>query len=353
MNMRSAFEELEAIGLAPAKIDLPYLPSNIAKSRQRVAQREISGTATLLGHDWTVSQGDHPLDGTIPATVLTCDIGGVLTKIATKTDLLAMVAARADLASGLDTLSATQRALVVEHVLSDDLARLEDQFGTSIEIREAETNVSFPIAEASLCLTARTDGAVPMRLYLQSDDTDAFLAALEAKFPARAARDMGWVRTRTAIIGPLAKMPAVRLSQLAVGDVFLPAPGWSDRDAELFLQVSDQHIAPLTHSENGGVQIDGPTVKLSQIIHLNEQDTTMTATDTNATLADPNVLITVELTRTDMPVSQLQLVQDGDVIDFDINQVETVTICTNGKPFAEGTLVQLDDAVGVHVKKIL
>lgn len=353
MNMEMPLEVPYRMVPRPFEAQLPRMTDAAAAVRRSIAQRQIGGDVTLFGQTWSVATTHHPLTGARTASAIICQIGQAEVTIAANSDLMDMLADHADLDDGMYQLEPTQRALVAEHLLSDELASLEDQFGTSIRVLRVEPDVTYDLAETHLRLAATTVDGDPITLDVWSDAPDALLTALTTTFPARPLQPLDDLKAQVKMLGPLSRISAKQCASLGVGALLQPAQSWEDEDNTFYLLAGNKVLAPLRYVQGEGVVVDGTEVPFTDLIKDHSQDTAMTATETKASLADPNILVTVELSRMDLPLSQLQMIQNGDVVDFDLSSVDVVTICTNGKPFAEGELVQLDGSVGVHIRKML
>ena len=355
MNMRSNLQNYRRPTFPAFDVRLPPMSRAAAETRKRIAQLDVQGRATIFGHDWTLEKAPVALTGTRTDTVVTCTVGPNTVHIAVDSDLVDLITDGAGQSYDTTTLKPHQRAMVAEHILSDNLAELEDRFGTSVKIMRVKSEVTYDVPDVQLCLQGTAHDHPPVTLHIWGDAPDDLLAALEQSFPQRQQQDVGDVTVKTAILGPITRLSRTQLGQLSPGAVMVPAAGWAGHDHALYLQVGQSSIAPLNYSDHGGVRVSDQAESFQALLGHHAQGNNMTTseTETAASLADPNIVVTVELSRIDMSVSQLQMIQDGDVLDFDFATVEEVTICTNGKPYAAGKLVQLDDAVGVHITKML
>ena len=69
-------------------------------------------------------------------------------------------------------------------------------------------------------------------------------------------------------------------------------------------------------------------------------------------LNDLSVTLSVEFDRMTKPLAELKDLDAGAVLPFDTNAPETVRLMANGKPFADGELVRIEDRIGVRLTKM-
>lgn len=338
----------------PARIVLAGLRSDVARWRSRAAHLDIDTEITVNHSTLHCRARPARLRDMARGTCVEARIGDLPVTFGIMSNLAFWLKGQDAPVDDLHAVAPETLAIVIEHLLTPDLEVLERQFDTKIEITGVLPRRHFRLDQAFLRLALQKDGGDVAFAYMWSSAPEAVLSALEARFARKPARDLGSLGMQVCVLGPLSLLPSAQLAGLGPGDVLVPGDGWTRADLHAHLLIDNDHIIPLRAVDTGLV-CDPPGQAFSALLHDFSKDPDMTSIDTeiDSTFADPRSLVTVELNRARMTVSQLQDLQNGDVLDFDIAAIEMVKICANGTPIAEGELVQLDDTIGVHITRLL
>ena len=336
------------------QLKLPQLTRAMAQQRTALARRKVTGEATLLGRPLQFE--DVLVDHNIlsPATILNITVGEQDLKIVFRGDLQSFIESISDGHPVNPDLSPDMAGFVVEHLLSEDLDHLENSFETQIVINGVQSGRDFDTAGAHLALRMMMGGEQLGIVYVVSDTPDTLLTRMTATFPAHTPRPLPMINVTTSLVGPMALMSRREALVVRQGDIFRLAPDWDAIDSHLYLMIRNNQVCRMRAVEQGTV-IDGDMQAISELRSEYEKEHLMTTSDQDKpkTALDPQVLVTVEFYRSELPVSQLGALAAGDVLDFDISSVEDVKICADGTVVAEGRLVRIEDTYGVQVSKLL
>ncbi|MEM6478019.1 MAG: FliM/FliN family flagellar motor switch protein, partial [Pseudomonadota bacterium] len=328
-------------------VPLPGGAPTAAAPRGAGPRLDIRGEVILQGAEIAYEAAYIEPRTACQGVVIDTDIGGLTVTLALEGDALRAI--RLDRLAGL-SLNPASMALAVEHLLTSDIDFFEAAKDTTLSLREVSLG-RFDTSQAVLALRLTWPDGTGLTGYVWSPDNAALARALAERFEAKRRPEGSGPRVRAAIIGPIAEIPRKRLRKVTKGAVFCPAPGWANLADELFLLVKGEHLIRLTPHGHGYATMGDETDMHSLGGGTTGDD--MTDTSRKGSLANPRALVTVELHRRDMTLAELSDLQKDDILDLDLSGIETVTLAADGKPFAKGKLVQLDDVLGVMVSKLL
>jgi len=112
------------------------------------------------------------------------------------------------------------------------------------------------------------------------------------------------------------------------------------------LAADDEETAPLTDEDSGS------SVRQAKFLHLYEQSQPNPPGPLDLVL-DVELQVTAELGRASMQIRDVLGLGPGSVVELDKMAGEPVDLLVNGRPFARGEVVVIDESFGVRVTEIL
>lgn len=345
----TAIDINEFIGIAPLELKLPRIDRDAARHRSALSRLRIEGEVELQGQRFGFANRPILEDRTGKVSLIELLIDGVSVTVAVTFDPWRLFGS-----GSTAPLSPEALALALEHLLTGELEALEGARGVSVEVVSVTQEASIRTATSILKLEILSEGAAGFDLYMWSEEPGLLADLLSQGWARHAPRALPQMTFDVAFIGPMAVLPRRRVQRLAMGDVLKVSEGWTDLSQHLSLLVRGEHILPLKHGETGFVST-GTELSLAALRNQFNDGVPMTQAKQSAlgSLKDPKTVITLELDRAQMSLSELQDIQNGDVLDFGTTSVETVRVHADGAPIAEGRLVQMDATYGVQVTKLL
>ncbi|WP_299285089.1 type III secretion system cytoplasmic ring protein SctQ [uncultured Tateyamaria sp.] len=347
------FEELDWTAfhaqLPPAVAGPPF----VARRRTIDLGADIVASVTL--EEWT-----SPPEPDAEAVETTVRFG------TTRADLQApwqVVQALVD-AHGIDQdceiLPASVMSMVAEHLLEPVLKPLEKALGGHCRIGPDPTDVP---ASTYLCLMVALGGH-SHRMVLSTDQgaADQLLALFPPASPLTPVKVPDRMVMPIALHSPDVSMAAGTLAEFGMGDVLLPDAGWPVMTQGTLMCGAHALGAVTRNPETQTVTLAALTD--SDILTRNDD---MTQTETlprpatgrsvtrrsepgaQAALENLNVTVSVELSRSELPLGDLRKLTVGTVLPFECTLGDPVTLLANGAPFASGELVRLGERIGVRL----
>ncbi|MEM8978519.1 MAG: FliM/FliN family flagellar motor switch protein [Pseudomonadota bacterium] len=335
------------------KVRLPKVSSARADQWTRLARRDIAGKLTLFEHEWSYEQATARND--CLGTVVSLSVGGTPMTLSLNMDLLTWLSEQMQFSEDYAVMDPDRLALVVEHFLSAELAELEEAWGQEIVLNEVRCNQA--ILGHAQALSVRVRGDIPEFIAMldieSTPDAPDPIAVLENQFPKLGPRSMLDLTLEVAVYGPFSRLEWRDLGELEVGSVLFPSDSWRVTHELAYFAGWRTHVVPIRSVEEG-YRADGPVRVFSEHgVHALEEKSMSERKFDDDPVHGTTTIVTVELTRQSMTFADLQELQNGSVVGLDLNAVDTVTMRADGTPIAEGRLVQLDDAIGVQVTRLL
>lgn len=331
---------------------LPKVSRKMAELWARMGELELEGSVELASTTVAYAAQTVPLAKQGTGTRVDVKFGDMELTVCVTLDLLDWVPTGVD-TSSLVELDPMRLAMLLEHTLTSDFQRLEEQGQSKIEIQAVYPNSRFLTAEAVCCLTLHEDETRIGLAFLMAQNTEALADRLETAFAKRSRRTLRDRSVEVTVLGPIFEMSRQEVRSLGPGDVFFPDDGWERPDSICHLLVANTHLVAL-RTEGDGYSIEGPEDTFVSALTSQTQDGTMAQNDPRkGSLADPSTVVTIELDRQMMPLSQVEALQAGGIVELNISTVERVVMCANGEPVAEGRLVELDGIIGVQLTRLV
>ena len=343
----------------PMAFQIPSLSRAVVEHRNTVSHLLIEGALTVFGAGVRYAGQPLPTQLIVGASLFELKLGEAQITVALDVDVCELLGAAPGGTELPRNLPPEMLALAVEQVLGGDIETFETDHDLELQVLSVKTNVSYDTSRAVLAASVTFDALDGLdeggvQVYVHAQDNDALVSGLKSTFKPKPARGLDKLKVSVAYVGPLSYMPRSFLKDLVVGDVVDVCPEWYNLSDHLNLLIKNEYILPLSKGESGFVASQ-PEQSLSQLRQHYEDGAPLLPTDNEPThsVTDPKTVVTVELQRTEVAMSSLSDIQDGDILDFDIESVDVVHICADGTPIAAGRLVQLEDSFGVQVTKLL
>lgn len=354
MGMMKIFES----GVSALRaIDVPKVPvmsRALAQQRNSIGRLDISGASSFLDGQLRFENApvDHRLMHEATLLVIRTPLGEVT--VAIEEHVPNRVTGLAGAHPISPELAPSLAALALEHILTADLDAFEADFDTKIEILSVLTGEDFDTSGSFLSLNVTISEGHVVRVYVMADQIDAIVDRLASRFPQRAPRPLDMIKVKYTVIGPLSFVPRRSIMSVRRGDHVILCSEWNTLGDHLNMNLRNNEVYALQESDTG-LRVDSAPATLQSLRKSFENGRVMSSKDTEngSTVADPMSLVTVELHRAELSVTELGMVQNGDVLDFDIAEIDQIRICADGAPIAEGRLVKIDDVYGVQVTKLL
>lgn len=250
----------------------------------------------------------------------------------------------------LEGLPEELKAAIAETLLKPLFDGLSKALGASVLFEkihfESATVFSAPAAVFSACLSSETVGTLPFQIAFRAIEKSSVamltkmvmttpkkkegaLCAVCDEVPVRLSFQAGELRLKTE-----------EFTFLEVGDV-LVVPSWLPSSKSLLLRAESM----TGNSLQALCALSGNEVKLKEMFNLAGEGS-MPATD------DLTVNLSFELENRTMTIGELKSLEPGYVFTLTSNPMSPVTIRANGKPVAQGRLVDLNGAIGVQISEI-
>lgn len=332
------------------EVSLPILSEDQVEARNITSRRQMDGPLVLGGqnmayyqkHDTDISprlgtQVDLMMSGEPVSLYLDCD----------PRDLLPPLEA---LGVDLEQLDSEHLALLVEHVLSQEIEQLEQSWGCSIVLEDIVLERLF--APFDLIAGWRLDVAGSEQsysAYLDARRRVPVAQHLASLFPERRRTSVAAMKTDVVFCAGICELPTADVQRLQMGAVLFPDQNWTAHRPVLQYLIWNRDIAPVV-AVDGGLRLTAKNQKLEEIIRSQTRSISMNSGDAT-TLGTTQV--TIELARDEMSFAELEQLCEGVIIDFQLPEIQMVTLSTGGKPIAKAQLVQLDNKIGVQIIEML
>lgn len=342
--------------LPRADLKLPRIKPALADMWTRLARAQLEGELLLFGRSLSYTAADPMVSFRGVGVVADVRVGDMSICLAATVDLVSLLPGADVSTEPFHEMSAARMALVVEHILSQEIQALENAWGTTIQIQSVDCEGKFRSNGPLIMLNVQGDGLSQTPVFMTSQDADRLVTMLERAHPPRGPRRLESLPIVAAWLGPITIMRREEIRAIRTGDVIFPSNEWSNVGEHGHALIAHTHIVPI-HAANGGFVIaeseDEDTI--GAMIQKIAKGNAMKESDAKqiGSASDPRMLVTIELDRQDMTVSDLENLQKGAVLPFDRDNVDEVLLCADGMPIAAGRLVQLDDVIGVQVTRLI
>ena len=321
-------------GATPGSFDATD-PDAVAAARLRCAAALRKSTAVLAAVDPGVELELIAIDRAQAAAPerpleLRGWIGEGELRIQTDQRLAGTLMAHLPEPESLATLSATDAALIVEHLLSDSFAAIEQALGTTAEFARAGQPPR-PAGSAAFAFEAITEtGRFP--LLVEIDDPAVMLRIAERlePFAAPDGGDAAAPRQLSVIIGPVL---------IAAEDVAELGPG----DQIVLDEARGDHVRGVIADERGA---------LFEITVKGAQATLVEPVEAGETIEAGLVALGFRYGRRDLSARDLRQLGRGSVLDFNKVGGNAVEIVAGSEVVGAGELMRIDGAIGVRVTDV-
>ncbi|MEM6941343.1 MAG: FliM/FliN family flagellar motor switch protein [Pseudomonadota bacterium] len=331
----------------------PKISKETAALWTSIAARDLTTKMHLGARDYTLSSRPMPLGKRGKGTAFQVSVGTRPIMLNFSFDLFDECP---------ELLQAEQRkglgpeglALTLEHKLTELIDHLERVWQSDLALIAVEQKIPFFTNDTQLCFEVAQGQRACGLAFLTDAPGGEITQALIANAPPREPRPMRQKTVHTVIIREMFAQPQSQVAALKRGDVLFP-PDPSAAGAELWhLLVADTHLVGLQQVEDGFV-LNGPEEIFQNRKTRISQEYEMSFLDGEkaGSLADPTMVVTIEMARKKTPVSTLESLQAGAVLPLNVAKLETVQICADGEPIADGRLVELDGTIGVQITKLI
>jgi type III secretion system YscQ/HrcQ family protein len=244
--------------------------------------------------------------------------------------------------------------LVLEHLLTPALAAFEQAQSTDIEVSCVQPVGSDTKAQGQinrlqilwpLWYVLRPIWPVKTCVELQAwqPSGDALLRGILEQLTGPPATPPMHVTASIALISPGFQVPFADLLALDAGDALVLDSRWTPQtDARIT-------IAGLFTAAGAW---RGDRFSLTSVPLRQKAKDTLPMTskiETDFTVNDIPVTVTIELDRIDLPFSTIATLKAGSLLPFGTPLPETVRVMANGRQFATATLVQIDNQFGIRI----
>jgi len=336
-------------------IKLPKIDSALAKLWAELSEREITGQVVLSGQPWEYRERSELDDGVTSGTAIELLVNDAPVTLCLVTRVIDWIEELQDFYEPYDALSPERLAMVLEHVLTSEIEALESKLGVRIELTAVRLNARFDCGKQLCALDVKGEvlGA-KFAAYLDAQDRQDFARMFASGFERKQRRSLNHIKVPVKFLGPTATLSDKAVRDLRNGSVLFPSPEWRSNSPKLWYIAWGHYIAQ-AREEKTGVKIEGPEDNFDVLLHKHiHGDTAMQGEDgKSGGASNPSAIVTLELGRQDMSISEIEELRKGAIIDFDIEKIEEVTVFASGTAIAIGRLVQLDETVGVQITKLL
>lgn len=238
--------------------------------------------------------------------------------------------------------------IVLEHLLTPALGKLEADRGLSVRINRvatasleqapAELRVSFELGSelwGSGCV-----GEMIARSPAAAEALRTMFAQL-APPPGAAPLDLPM---SAALLGPAFRSSRKELAALVPGDGLLLDPDFT-LQGPLYLRFGARKMARVDWRDKRLV-VTGLANTATPLEEIHAMDGFDNET---ITIDDVPVTLSLELDRVEVTFASLSDLRTGSVIPFKTGKPESVRVLANGKPFATADLLQIDGRLGVRI----
>ncbi len=338
--------------LAAPQFALPRVEQTLVDQWDTLSKRAIEGKVRLGGLEWTYTQRDTTSPGQTIGTVIGFTVNGEQMSICLNTELTTWFEGLDSFTEAFDALSSDRLALVIEHIFGDGMTQLETICGAEIQITQVVQNVEFDTFNQ---LGAwKVLGEVPaatFTAYFDAEDRAGAVEKLLSAFPERETRSLRHLKVPCVFLGPISILGAQDIQQLREGSVYFPDQDWSySGQFALYLKTGDSVLS--LSVRDGKLVANGHEDDLSALAERHAYGGTRMTQGTEAR-GHTTALVTVELAREELSISDIEDIRAGSVVDFEIGRVDLVTLSVAGNTIAEGRLVQLENTVGVQITRLL
>ncbi len=269
-----------------------------------------------------------------------------------ETSMLATLLAASKSPLDMDCLGAVAAALVLEHVLSETLDQLEAELGLGISILSCARNRELRSDGRAIAFRVRSDhlsNPSAALLVAVSSSGQRWLVDLIcsrlAHPPETRLPDITFPAT---LNSPIFEMDVAEMRALGIGDLVLLDKRWAGLGSAEF-RVADRRW--------GKVQLCDDTLYLDDLpdygatSNREAKDMSMT-TDETIKLDDLPITLSLEIDRKDVSLQELSGLVAGSVLPFSSTEPEKVRLMANGRFFAEGELMKIDQQIGIRLTRL-
>ncbi|MEM8773859.1 MAG: FliM/FliN family flagellar motor switch protein [Pseudomonadota bacterium] len=240
--------------------------------------------------------------------------------------------------------------LILEYFLANALDVFEDELGQDVSISKLAHVEQEVTPETFICFECNPTEHLGEVIHLFVQDSDVQSLALDMMI-ALCSKPISDHGSRIPCCASLHSFPFVtsptELATYKLGDIFLLCDDWLHHD-EALLVINERMAVPVMHDgENWHITSGYQNWHLARSNY--QMETKYMAEGNRANLDQMPVLITAEFDRAEFSMAELNKLGEGAVIPFQNKTPENVTLFANGKRFANGHLVRVEDRVGIQV----
>lgn len=335
--------------LSPAVEGPPF----VTRRRTIGLSRDIVASVTL--EEWTSAPEPDP-----DVVETAVRFGSVRVNLTTPWRMVQALLDAHGLDQDCESLPVSVVSMVAEHVLAPLMKPLEKTFGGDCRIGPEWRD---PTADTYMCLIVALDGQ-SHRIVVATQPTaaDKFLKLFPAASPLTRIKVADDMAIPLALRAPDLKVPAGILSQFQPGDVLMPQKRWPVMTQGVLMSgthiLGDVDFDPETQTPTlGALAAPDLTARIDDMTPTETLPRSATSqaparggdTSSQVALENLNVTVSVELSRSELPLGELRKLTIGTVLPFEGALGEPVKLLANGGVFASGELVRIGERIGVRL----
>lgn len=245
--------------------------------------------------------------------------------------------------------------LLIEFVLNSIFQDYEKRFSKSVELKlnGQEKN---PDRKNALCLSVEIEQN-PNTYFIWIDQADAqqeklqsIIRAYNADVSDQTLFDSKKILTAHFLLHVL-EMKISQASMLERGDVIV-LENFRPERSQLTI---GSHVVWQAQRSNNDLKIISPPASHPKIItKLYHEKASLMSTDddNNSILGDIPITVAFEIGRKDISIEELKTFKEGTVVPFPDADQTTIQILANGKQVGQGSLIKIENALGVKIDRI-
>jgi type III secretion protein Q len=347
----------EADGAAMSRdLALPVLPPNYVQAlnafyrRRASLQFKFAGRGIRLAPTWLADDPDIADPYTITLKVDTDQAELVVPQ-----GVLTFLLMELDPALSLDRLDPEKAAIIIEHVLTEQLTAIEQSTGCHLSV--------ITVSKGAGKWTGPDRPNLPMVLYVERMGIAWSLLRLSASDTLRLCglfdRSVGPVRGQADIPLQLrirvasATMSLAEIRSIEPGDIVLPDDMVRQPDGAV--AVIGEHLVVPVEIGQGGCRI-GARIRRGRGSPLEwslNPPTPSAAGNEIGTIDDVDMRVMFEAGKLDLDLSAVQRLTPGTVVPLARAREADLDIVVNGRTIGRGSLVRIGGSMGVRVTRLL